>query len=153
MRNKKAIQTELAKVTKDHGGVLKPIHVIEEARNSRSALHSHFEWSDTIAAHQYRVWQAEKLIRLTVDVLPYSDGQPRRVYVSLVEDRNTPQGGYRPLLEVMRDPERRAALLRQAYAEFRRVRNTYQDLKELGPVIAAIDTFGKEIKAEEAAGA
>lgn len=51
-------------------GSLTPEAVVADAKSTRSPLHDEFEWDDEKASHQYRVWQARKLIahvRLVVE--------------------------------------------------------------------------------------
>lgn len=51
---------ELNKLAKN--GRLTPRDVIDYARPDDSPLHEYFEWDDSIAADQYRLYQARKLI-------------------------------------------------------------------------------------------
>lgn len=137
------VRAELEHIRHASGGVLKPEAVVEFARNPSTALHSRFEWDDTEAAQQFRIWQARQVIRVAVEVLPHTTTETR-VYVSLLSDRSRPGGGYRPLLDVMSDAEKRAELVRQALGEFRRVRDRYQQIKELEPIFAAIEQVEDE---------
>lgn len=131
---------ELEFVRSQHGGVLRPEDVVEFARNERTALHADFEWDDTEAAQQHRLWQARKVIRLTVTVIPSPAGdQTVPMYVSLVPDRQRPGGGYRPLAEVMTAEDMREQLLRQALGELKTVRRKYEQIRELRPIFKAIE--------------
>jgi len=138
-----AIRAELEHVRRLGGGVLKPEAVVEYARDPETALHSRFEWDDTEAAQQFRIYQARQVIRVAVEILPRTSTETR-VYVSLLRDRTKPGGGYRQLLDVMSDEEMRSELVRQALGEFRRVRDRYQQIKELEPIFAAIEQFEDE---------
>jgi hypothetical protein len=65
-----AIVAELETIRRNAGGVLRPEDVVSFAADPDTELHSRFEWDDTEAAQQYRLWQARQLIRVTVTVLP-----------------------------------------------------------------------------------
>lgn len=131
------VQQELEQIRKDAGGILRPVDVVEFARDPDTALHSRFTWDDDKAAAEYRLWQARTLIRICVTVLA-DDSPPIRAYVSLMDDRQDDGGGYRTMYNVLRNPDQRAALLRQAEKDMRRFEQTYRALQELADVIAAM---------------
>lgn len=127
---------ELETIRKQHGGILRPVDVVEYAKTPETALHSQFEWDDTKAATEYRLEQARRVIRFTVTVLG-TDTREIRAYVSLSTDRQ--QGdSYRSMEEVLSDPSSRARLLAQALSEADSWRTRYDRLAELSPIVAAI---------------
>jgi len=128
---------ELEHIRLTHGGVLRAIDVVTFARDPKTALHSRFEWDDTKAAEQHRLWQARELIRVVVHTRPIDD-KATRVYVSLNEDRSTDGGGYRTLDDVMRSDAMRQSLLNQAHADMVRFEAKYRQLTELASVIGAM---------------
>lgn len=130
-----SVKEELETIRKANGGVLRPQNVVEFASNPNTELHSRFCWDDTKAAHEYRLWQAREVIRVTVTMLP-NKTEPTRVYVSLLEDRA--KDGYRALVDVMGDKTMRESLLDQARAEADTYRRRYQQLVELTPVFEAM---------------
>jgi hypothetical protein len=136
-------KTELEQIRSEHGGVLRAADVVEYARDPETALHQRFEWNDTKAAEQYRLWQARELIRVVVQTRPANDAATR-VYVSLTDDRRNDGGGYRTLDEVMRSKTMREALLKQAHADMVRFETTYRQLSELASVIAAMRSARKQ---------
>ena len=136
-------KTELEQIRSEHGGVLRAADVVEYARDPETALHQRFEWNDTKAAEQYRLWQARELIRVVVQTRPANDAATR-VYVSLADDRRNDGGGYRTLDEVMRSKTMREALLKQAHADMVRFETTYRQLSELASVIAAMRSARKQ---------
>src|SRR3972149_10762515 len=92
-------------------GRLSPKRVVDWARRNRSSgLHSCFQWDDSRAAEQYRLWQARELI-VSVEVV-YEDGKRRQVYVSPISSRG--KAGYHRLVDVMSDGELRGEFLTQA---------------------------------------
>lgn len=115
-------------------GLLMPEAVVEWAReHPESVLHSQFEWDDAKAAHDYRVWQARRVIAVYVVA---EDGE--RTVVSLSIDRKG-AGGYRRVEDVLKDDELRKELVRDALAEFKRVRAKYEHVKELASVYQEIE--------------
>lgn len=142
-RKMSSIKDELTQIFNEHNGRVPPEAVIEFARDENTALHSEFEWDDTEAAHQFRLEQARKIIRLNIEVIETPNGNVRMpVFVSLVSDRRG-GGGYRALTDVMSDAEMRAQLLQQAIDELQRVRRKYESLRELAPVFAALDRVAR----------
>ena len=132
---------ELRRIAAEHGGVLKPEDVVEEAKDPDNPLHSAFEWSNTEAARKYRLWQARQLISITVR---YSEvkGEARdvRVFVSLKSDRKE-EGGYRETVAVLTNPNYRAQLLADAREDLRRMELKYGELVELAAVFKASRKF------------
>lgn len=117
-------------------GRLAPRRVVRWARTHRkSALHGCFQWDDTRAAEQFRLWQARELI-VSVEVT-YADGKRRQVYVSPIVSRAGGHG-YHRLVDVMSRAELRAQFLAQALDELERVCDRYTDLCELAGVLAAV---------------
>lgn len=140
MNEVEQVREELEAIRSHHGGILRAEDVVEFARDETTALHRQFEWDDTEAAHQYRLEQARRVIRLRVTVTEnLGSDRPVPMYVSLSSDRVIPGGGYRPFVDVMSDEQMRAELLRQAMEEFNRVARKYHALEELSPVFAAIE--------------
>jgi hypothetical protein len=132
-----AIVSELEMIRNRAGGVLKPNDVVDFASDPSTALHAQFEWDDSEAAREYRLHQARNLIRVMVTVLP-NTVKETRAYVSLVSDRST-DGGYRTMVDVLSDDDRRAELLKMALTDMRRWRDKYGELKELAAIFEAID--------------
>jgi ATPase subunit of ABC transporter with duplicated ATPase domains len=116
--------------------------VVDEASDEQSPLHSHFEWDDSEASRQYRIWQARTLIRVLVRMEPASNGKsvPCRVFVSLTPDREQEGGGYRVTNAVMADEDMRRQLLLDARREMTTFRNKYARLSELAEVFKAMES-------------
>jgi len=137
-RTDKAILEELHALKQR--GVLQPKSVVDAARDEASPLHSLFTWDDTEAAEQYRLIEARKLIAVHVEWLPGASS-PSPVFVSLHNDRRG--GGYRTMVDVLSDAERRAQLLEEALEEMTYFREKYKALKELAGVFDAIKKIKK----------
>jgi len=138
------IQKELETIRKRNKGVLRPEDVVKFAKDKKTALHTQFEWSDTKAAKKYQLYQARQVI-LQVKIIPHPEaGTVTRAYVSLKDDRTMPGGGYRAVVDVLTDADRRAALMREALEELVVFRQKYKTLSELEPVFAAIAQVAKK---------
>ena len=110
---------------------------MERARPKTSPLHSRFTWDDSEAAHQYRIWQARQLIRVSVELIGGLTG-PVDVFVSLTTDRYEKGGGYRVMTKVLSDSELREQMLTDALNELSVFEQKYSRLKELAAVFAGI---------------
>ena len=139
------IKEELEQIANDNGGVLNPADVVEFARNKKTALHSQFQWDDTEAARQYRLWQARHLIRYQIEIVQHDRQEiPFRIYHSLESDRGE-DGGYRRTVDILSDEDLRAQLLDEAREEMKRFREKYSSLTELSKVFASIKAAEKTI--------
>jgi hypothetical protein len=145
MKNKRIIG-ELKRIAKNSGGMLRPETVVNAAEPKNSPLHSRFEWNNKVAGHQYRIWQARQLIRVSVEVWA-DNSDPVDVFVSLTTDRKPmdaegkpmpDSSGYRIVTEVLSDAELRRQMLADALAELELFREKYARLKELAAVFSAI---------------
>lgn len=135
----KKIVAELKQLSNKHNGILSPETVIKAARNPASVLHSQFEWNNSKAAHQYRLWQARHLLRVVVEII--SDGKnktPVNVFVSLTPDRDGCRGGYRQTVDVVSDKVLYNTMLSNALDELKTFRNKYQFIKELAVIFGEI---------------
>jgi hypothetical protein len=134
--NNKLALAELQRIANINGGLLRPSDVVRAAKAKTSPLHSRFQWNDTKAAQEYRLWQARQLIRVMVTVLPGGSEEPQRVWVSL--DKDTQKEGYRSLVAVMSDKTMREALLRQSFEEMEYFQQKYEALTELSSVFSVM---------------
>lgn len=138
MSKKAAIQKELNLIAGRHNGLLRPENVLEVAEKDKTGiLGSCFEWSNTKAAKEYRLWQAREIIMVHVTVL-HKDTKPTRVYVSMMNDRTRPGGGYRSIEVVLSNKVLREQFLYEALADLKRIEDKYNQLTELADVFAAI---------------
>jgi len=143
------VSEELEQIAIQNGGLVSPANVVEFARDEKTALHSRFEWSDTEAAQQYRLWQARHVISLELKVIDrpgpenpivstkieIETPEKTRVYISLGSDRGA-DGGYRRILDVLTSEELRAQMLVEAKRDMRLFRQKYSELKELADIFS-----------------
>jgi hypothetical protein len=144
----RSIDGELEAIRTEAGGLLRGEDVVAFARAENTALHAKFQWDDTLAAEQYRLWQAREIIRCHVLVLDRGEDKvTTRAYVSLMGDRTEDGGGYRTMVDVMTDRSLRKKLLAQALADAERWQQKYQLLAELTPVFRQLARLRKRQEA------
>lgn len=144
-----SIITELLDLYERKGNVLLAEHVVEFARNEKTALHKHFTWDDTEAATLWRLQQARNIIRVSIQ---FSQDAPKvfRPLVGLVRDPANPSGAYRNAGEIYSASERqRQLVVKQAMAEARRWRARYSGVPELEPVFAALEQLEQPAVTEQ----
>ncbi len=138
MRNDDAF-TSLRAIAVEHNGLLRPEDVVEAARPLWHPLHRRFTWDDTRAADLYRLEEARKLIRVTVQYAELDhEVMPVRCFVSLTPDRAEEGGGYRETAVVMNNRSFREQLLADARAEMESFQRKYARLTELAEVFRAM---------------
>jgi len=125
-------------------GMLHPKEIVEFAKDEDTALHDKFEWDDTKAAYEYRLWQARQLIKVVVKIIPHTNIETS-VYVSLKRDRAN-EGGYRPIADVLTDERLRNDLLTDAFEDFQIWKRKYRLVKELIPIFEAAEKVQKKTK-------
>ena len=135
---KSQIAEELEAIrSKNEDGLLVPREVVAWASAHKdSALHSQFDWNIEHAAEKYWLWQARRIIKVTIGVIKE---KKTNIYVSLETQRVEPGGGYSPLVSVLSDAERRSQLLGQARRELDAWMRKYRELEELAEVFAAAE--------------
>jgi hypothetical protein len=136
MKNVKVIK-ELNRIADANGGILRPETVVEAARPRSSILHPRFEWDNTRAAREFRLWQARQLISVCVQIIP-GVNEPVSVFCSLSTDRSRRGGGYRTTVAVCSDAEMREQLLEDALQDLNAFQRKYAALRQLTSVFAAI---------------
>jgi len=140
---------ELKIIQKQNRGILRPLQIVEFAKDPNTALHSRFEWDDSKAGHEYRLWQAREIIRVRVKMFKQNDEMTTirvRELVSLPKDRKTPGGGYRSIDDVMKKPHLRNQLLDSAFQDMNRFEEKYRLLSELTEVFEAFEKAKKAKK-------
>lgn len=134
------MREELLQISRDHGDLLHPVHVVAAAKSPKSALHSSFEWDDKKAAHAHRLEQARQIIRVC---LPATDANGDGM-VSLPCKRIA-GGGYVPVSVVIHDSVLREDMMSDARKTMLHFKARFSSLAELAGVFAAMD----EVLAED----
>lgn len=97
-----AIQAELERIA--DGGRLTASGVVRRARQKSSPLHEYFEWDDSVAAHQHRLWQARQLIkRITIVREEGAPAEPMYVHIRQQDQDQGREGYYAPIADLQRD--------------------------------------------------
>ena len=135
---------ELKKIAQDHGGILYPEDVVNSARDPKSPLHDVFEWDDGIAAEQYRLEQARRLIRVQVIIEPRKH-KMIRAYISLTPAR-VQEGGYTPIQTIMSNKKLYEQMKADAARELEVFNQKYARIEELNPVFEAAEKFIIKVK-------
>lgn len=144
-RKKSKIHQEIDALIERNGGTVTKEQVVEEAMNPETALHAAAKkqglfdpekaqrfalltWAQTVL-HTYHVY-------VTVE-----NKEPirTRAMVSLISDRG--KGGYRPVVQVLSDKEKRLELLETAKRELIAFRKKFAILQELAPIFEAVDAL------------
>lgn len=145
------IEQELRKIEKRDGNITPPA-VVEAAKSPTSPLHSHFQWNDDKAAHEYRLWQARQLI--AVVIIEQGPNDTQRTFTSVIIEQNTPKGesqlirAYVDTEKVLDNADLRAQVLRQAVNELERWARKYRHFDELEGVIKVANRFVKRYHTE-----
>ena len=50
----------------DFDGIFRPADFVEVARSENHPAHDYFEWDNSAAAHQHRLWQARQFAKITI---------------------------------------------------------------------------------------
>lgn len=142
------IADELERIRLAHRGRLKPEDVLKSATPKSSPIHAYFNWDDTKAAHKHRLEQARELIRVSVRVLPNSEGGETKVsrYYSLRADR-AEKTGYREIGEIMSNAKLRATMLKESLEDLRAWETRHRRLEELEPIRQAAKTVREKVAA------
>jgi hypothetical protein len=139
------VQNELVAIY-ERSGALNPEDVVTVARDKDSALHDCFQWDNSKAAHQFRLDQARRLIRVAVTVIPALSNTPVKQFVSLSPLRGTEEGSYISTVDILSDEEKYDMAKRDAIRGLERLHSQYSYISELGPVWAAIDRSLAKVK-------
>jgi hypothetical protein len=91
-------------------GYVKASLLVEAARDEENPFHSAFEWDEGTAAHEFRLHQARRIIRVVLVRVEDSPKQQALIHVTVA---NKNEGEYHPRNVVMRCPSKHA----RAYAE------------------------------------
>ncbi|HVL14161.1 MAG TPA: hypothetical protein VM529_16440 [Gemmata sp.] len=133
---------ELAAIRERDGG-LAPAAVVEAARPEGHPLHAAFEWDDTKAGHEYRLWQARSLIRAVV--VTHEDRRPEPLYVHV---RTEDGGAYQPVSAVVRDVDMFAAAVEELAEKLAGSRRALDELR----AVAAREGHAERAEQVEAVG-
>ena len=107
--------------------------LVDANRAEDAPLHNEFEWNDSVAAEAYRETQARHIINC-IEIVR-EEKEPVRAFFSI--SRAEPE--YRHIDAIMKEADKRQALLNMALAELLSFKKKYAQLEELAAVFTAID--------------
>lgn len=137
---------ELEKIT-EKKGVLKPLDVVEVARNKRNPLHECFDWDDSKAAEKYRLHQARNLINhISVIVRWDHTEKEQKAFFSVNETPYEKENrAYVTFERVLSEPELRNQMIEQALSEVEYWQEKYSQYAQLGRIFVAIRETKRKI--------
>lgn len=112
-------------------------NIIEYAKDKKSELHKHFDWSNKVAGDKWRLHQARVLIN-QVKVVINGDTMPAFENVEVeISEGNARQ--YKPVSEILSTEEYRNQMIQRALSNLLYWREQYGHYKEFEKVTAEID--------------
>lgn len=130
-----------------NGGKVTPMQVVDEARNPESVLHDSFEWDDSVAAEQFRLIQAQKLIReFTVTIVSNGEEIEVPAFIGVSSDRcgRSANNPYRRAEDVAKAPDLLEIAEKDALGQLVALRKRHGHLRSLGDVWASIDSHAEK---------
>ena len=106
--------------------------VVDAAEPESHPLHAHFEWDDERAGDQYRLGQAQNLIRSVKRVYRESDTVQHtiREFYSVPTPEEDSGREYRSADDVAENPFTRALVLREMKRDWERMKRKYLSFEE-----------------------
>lgn len=127
------------------GEEVRPQQMVDYAKSHKnSELHKCFTWDNTMAADKYRLYEARQIQRnLIITKLPTPENlnqQPKTIRLMM---RTETTGGYKSIINIMRNTDERAKLLMMAKNELHAFERKYSTLSdtELRDVFIAISAL------------
>lgn len=129
---------ELDRIQEENDGMLTAGVVLENSRDTDSALHGYFEWNNKKASEKYRLWQARYLINHLEVVVKRVETDPVtiRVYTNIL---TTEGRGYFRTDVLIQNKDTARIVLENAWAELQKIRRKYNDLREFNTIFRAMD--------------
>lgn len=101
---------------RERDGKIETETIVSEARPENAPLHPAFEWNDSVAADEYRLWQARALVR-SVEIAPQGkDEEPTPKYVH-VRATSEESGYYQSVEVAVQNPDEWASALSELGAK------------------------------------
>ena len=127
------------------GEEVKPQQMIDYAKaHKNSELHKCFTWDNTVAADKYRLYEARQIQRnLIIKKLPSPENEGQQPKIVRLMMRTETTGGYKSIINIMRNEDERAKLLIMAKNELHAFERKYSTLAdtELRDVLIAISAL------------
>ena len=114
-----------------------PQQILDKARNESSELHRCFTWDDSIAAEQYRLVEARKIVRMLI--IQRADNENSAPIRFFMKTDASLDSGYKATTVIFRNEDETAALLAKAKADAKSWSIRYQTLREYAELTAVFD--------------
>lgn len=112
----------------ERDGEVRASVLVDEARPKSSPAHPFFEWKDSVAAQEYRLIQARKLIKRVV--VEIEGREERLVHVPRVTTaQDSKEGYYKPVSVVVESPTEFELALSEATAKLGSARRSVDRLR------------------------
>lgn len=119
--------------------VVTPENVLEVAKNKDTELHKCFTWTDSEAAHKWRLREARQLIQLFV-----VKTEKQEVYKPRIFQASSERNVYQEATFFVQNKDEYLALINRAKAELIAIENRYKEITEMEEIFEAIDNFINE---------
>lgn len=142
----KLYSQELDRIKQEHNGMLNTSDVVEEAKSKSNPLHDVFEWDDTKASHQYRLYQARALIgKITYIVTINNQKIHQRKYFNVTIGKGYGGKTYVDLPTVLSNERFKEEVVEKAIREVESWKEKYIQYQKLGMIFKAIDKTKKKV--------
>lgn len=116
--------------------VVTPENVLEVAKDKNTELHKCFTWSDSEAAHKWRLKEARQLIQLFV-----VKTEKQEVYKPRIFQATSERNVYQERTYFIQNKDEYTALVNRAKAELIAMQNRYKEITEMENIFEAINEF------------
>lgn len=143
---------ELDKIAEKNGGQLKPVEVVEKARNIKNPLHHYFDWDNDKAAEKFRIEQARHLINHITVVIRYDHKEKEhKAFFSVNSTPGEKQKNkiYVTMERVLSESELKEQILVEAIEEAEYWKDKYAEYRELSRIFHAIKETKRKIIAKK----
>ena len=136
MENLKQAVTQVVSQIYEQKGAVRASELLQEASDPLSPAHPAFEWDDTKAGHEHRLWQARQWIRrITVMV---EKREERMIHVPVVKVSGTgalkeTEGYYKPISNLKTDVDEYEIALESTKNRLIAAQKSYEELKSVAP--------------------
>lgn len=115
--------------------------IVAIAKNKNSAIHPYFEWDNKIASHNYRLIQAQRMVKNFVLVKKYDDEEKteEKTCFRLVEADSSRTSTYAPVKFFLKNEDEYGKLLERAKVELAGIKKRYSNIVELETIFSDID--------------
>lgn len=148
-KESKAVIKELQGIEKQNG-VITAKAVVQRAKNESSPLHRFFNWDDTKAANEYRLWQARMIVARVYVSTPDTDPNKPvlRAFVNIspgedIYDADSSGRGYIGIENAKKSAPLRDQVLQYAKDQLFRWEERFGAMQEFFEVSVAIKSLKK----------